>query len=336
MWLSTLGLLVTFGIGILVAPRAAAAPLKKVSTIGVLSVASPPSAPDWQQRSVLLQELRHLGWREGENVTVEFRWASGWVERSADLAAELVGLPVDVIVADNVALICAVQHATTTIPIVMFSVNDPVAEGFIASLARPGGNITGVDASFIAGLGGKQLEVLTEVVPPGTRAALLFDPAPSSSDTRTVAGMLHEVQVAAQALGIPLQVLEVREPDEFASAFDTARREGAGALLVLPSIVFGLHQRRLAALALEHRLPAIFWRRSFPEAGGLLAYGPQNADLRRRVAYYVDRILKGATPADLPVERPTKFELVINLKIAQELGLTIPPTLLFQANEIIR
>src|SRR5262245_21285231 len=181
----TAGLVVILVLGIVWLALAAAPPPKKVPTIGVLMVESPPAAPDWKQRSVFLQELQTLGWREGENLTVEYRWASGMVERSADLAAELVGLPVDVIVVSSAALIRAVQHATTTIPIVMFSVDDPVAEGFIASLARPGGNITGVDASFVEGLGGKLLEVLTEVVPPGSRVAILSNP-----NTRVVAGMV--------------------------------------------------------------------------------------------------------------------------------------------------
>jgi len=329
MRLSTIGLLVTLALGTLWLPLAAAPP-KKVPTIGVLVAASPPSEPDWKQRSVLLQELRHLGWREGENVTIEFRWASGQLDRRGDLAAELVRLNVDVIYADNV-FIRTVQHATTTIPIVMFSINDPVAEGFIASLAQPGGNITGVDASFIIGLGGKLLELLTEVVPPNSRVAILSNP-----DSSTGAGMLQEVKSAAQALGVTLQFLEARESDEFASAFDTARQEGAGALLILPSIVFTLRLKQLTALAMQHRLPAIYAQLPFAQEGGLLAYGPNREALFRRAAYYVDRILRGAKPADLPVERPTKFDLIINLKTAETLGLTIPPTLLIQADEVIR
>jgi ABC-type uncharacterized transport system substrate-binding protein len=327
---NTIGLLAIFALGTLWLPLAAVPP-KKVPTIGVLTIASPASEQDWKQRSEFLQELRHLGWREGENVTVEFRRASGQFDRVGDLAAELVRLNVDVIYVSNTTLIRAVQHATTTIPIVMFSIDDPVEEGFIASLARPGGNITGVDASFIMGLGGKLLELLPEVVSPNSRVAILSNP-----DTRVVAGMLQEVKVAAQALDITLQFLEARKPDEFASAFDTAMREGAGALLILPSVVFTMHLKQLAALAAQHRLPAIHSILPFAQEGGLLAYGPNLAALRRRAAYYVDRILRGAKPADLPVERPMKFELVINLKAAQALGLTIPPTLLFQADEVIR
>jgi putative tryptophan/tyrosine transport system substrate-binding protein len=331
MRLSTIGLLVIFALGTLSLPLAAAVPPKKVPTIGVLTLDSPPSEPDWKQHSVFLQELRHLGWREGENVMVEYRWASGQFDRVGDLTAELVRLNVAVIYVSNTTLIRAVQHATTTIPIVMVSIDDPVEEGFIASLARPGGNITGVDASFIMGLGGKLLESLTEVVPPHSRVAILSNP-----NTRVVADMLQEVKVAAQALGITLQFLEARKPDEFASAFDTARREGAGALLILPSVVFFLHLKQLAALAVQHRLPAIYSRPRFAQEGGLLTYGPSDLALLRRVAYYVDRILRGAKPADLPVERPTKFDLIINLKTAETLDLTIPPALLFQADEVIR
>jgi putative ABC transport system substrate-binding protein len=328
MRLSAIGLLVILALGTWGLPLTAVPP-KKVPTIGVLLLGAPPSAPDWKQHSVLLQELRHLGWRDGENVTVEFRWAFGQFDRGRDLAAELVRLPVDVIYVDNV-FIRTVQHATTTIPIVMFAIDDPVAEGLIASLARPGGNITGVDASFIMGLGGKLLELLTEVVPPSSRVAILSNP-----DTRVVAGMLQEVKGAAQALGITLQFVEARKPDEFASAFDTARREGAGALLILPSVVFSLHLKQLAALAVQHRLPAIYARLPFAQEGGLLAYGPNHPALLRHAAYYIDRILRGAKPADLPVERPTKFDLILNLKTAETLGLTIPPTLLIQADEVI-
>src|SRR5262245_35961581 len=253
MRLSALGLLVMLALGTLCLPLTAV-PSQKVPTIGVLLHASPPSEPDWKQRLAFLQELHRLGWREGENVTVEFRWSSGQFERGGDLAAELVRLNVDVIYVDNM-LIRAVQQATTTIPIVMFAITDPVAAGFIASLAQPGGNITGVDASFILGLGGKLLELLTEVVSPHARVALLSNP-----DAPTVAGMVQEVKDAAQALGTTLMFLEAREPKEFAGAFDTARREGADALLILPSVVFFLQLKQLAALAVHHRLPAVFAR----------------------------------------------------------------------------
>jgi putative ABC transport system substrate-binding protein len=328
----TMGLIVTLTLISLVGPLAAQAPpARNVPRIGVLYADSPPSAPDWKQRSTLLQELRHLGWREGENLSVEFRWASGRYRHGADLVAELVRLPVDVLVVHGEPLIVAAQRATTTIPIVMRSAADPVEMGFIANLARPGGNITGIDNSFVPPLSAKLLELLKEAVPTVNRIAVL------ARQTTPVTGqILEDLKPAAQALGVQLHVLAVSGPHEFERVFATARREGAGALLILPALHFTLHQSELAALAATHRLPAIFWRRSFADAGGLLTYGPKVSDLTRRMAHYVDRILKGAKPADLPVERPTTFELVINLKTAKALGITIPPSLLFQADEVIR
>jgi putative ABC transport system substrate-binding protein len=330
MRLSAIGLLVIFALGTLWLPLAAAPP-KKVPTLGVLLISSPPSEPDWKQHWGFLQELRTLGWREGENINVEYRWASGRSERGADLAADLVGRHVDVIVVNFRSLIRAVHHATTTIPIVMLSADDPVAEEFIASLAQPGGNITGVDMSIIPELSGKLLEFLTGAVPAVRRIAVLVDPRYAGTQQ-----MVAETTRVARAFGVQPHVLEVQDLAEWPRAFDAATQEGAGALLVLPALLFALHQHRLATLAVEHRLPAIAWQRSFAEVGGLLAYGPHTNALWRRAAYYVDRILKGVKPADLPVERPTRFEFVINLKTAKALGLTIPPTLLFQADEVIR
>jgi putative ABC transport system substrate-binding protein len=325
-------LLLTLALGLLAVPLATVAPPpKKVPTLGVLLPRSPPTAPDWKQHWVLLQELRALGRIEGENLHVEYRWASGRLDRGADLAADLVGLNVDVIVVENRALIRAVQQATTTIPIVMLSVDDPVAEGFIASLAQPGGNITGVDSSFVPALGGKLLEILKEAVPAVTRMGVLTRPgAPSSGK------IMEDIQGAARGLGVQLHVLPVSEPHDFEPAFEAASREGAGALLILAAVFFAIRQEQLAALASKYRLPAIFWQGAFARSGGLLAYGPNASEARRRMAYYVDRILKGTKPADLPVERPTNFELVINLKTAEALGLTIPPPLLFQATDVIR
>jgi putative ABC transport system substrate-binding protein len=330
----TIELLVTLALSFLVAtfPAASAPSAKPVPTLGVLMPWAPPSEPDWKQRSGFLQELRDRGWQEGENLTIEYRWASGrQFYQGADLAAELVRLHVHVIVAQGLSLIRAAQQATSTIPIVMISGDDPVEEGFIASLARPGGNITGVDYSFVPELSGKLLELLKEAVPTVTRIAVLVDPL-----VPTTGQMLEDVEVAARALGVQRQVLAVYDPREFEGAFDTATREGAGALLVLPSLLFALNESQLIALVAKHQLPAIFWQPSFVRAGGLMAYGPTGPSPFRRAAYYVDRILKGAKPADLPVERPTSFALAINLKTAQALGLTIPPTLLFQATEVIR
>ena len=327
----TVGLIAILVLGLLGLVLAAASPPKRVPTIGMLLSAPPPSGSEWKQRWEFLQELRTLGWREGENIAIEYRWAAGRSERGAALAAELVGRHVDVIVVTFRPLIQAVQHATTTIPIVMLSVDDPVAEGFIASLAQPGGNITGVDQSVIPELSGKLLELLTGAVPTVRRIAILVDPR--YAGTRQ---MVAETTRVAHAVSVQPHVLEVQNLAELPRAFAAATQEGDGALLILPALLFGLNERRLVSLAWEHRLPAIAWQRSFAEVGGLLAYGPNTAELWRRVAYYVDRILKGAKPADLPVERPSRFEFVINLKAAQALGLTIPPTLLFQADEVIR
>jgi putative ABC transport system substrate-binding protein len=281
---------------------------------------------------VFLQELHRLGWKEGENLTMEYRWIP-WEQlyRGDEFAAELVRLHVDVIVAQGRPLIQAAQHATTTIPIVMISGDDPVAEDFIAGLAHPGGNITGLDSSVGTELSTKRLELLMEAVPAVTQVAVLVNPfVPATGQ------ILEDLAGAARASGVRLHVLAVYQPRELEGAFDAATHEGAGALLVLSAQLFSLYRSRLVALAAQHRLPAIFSGRSFVTAGGLLAYGPKAADLERRVAYYVDRLLKGAKPADLPVERPTTFELVINLKTAQALGLTLPPSLLFQADEVLR
>jgi putative tryptophan/tyrosine transport system substrate-binding protein len=327
-----LGLLVSLTLGILWLPLAADAQrTTNVPTIGVLLPWSPPAVPDWKQHWGFLQELHTLGWREGEPLAVEYRWASGQFDRAVDLIRELVQLKVDVVVVDS--LTWAAQRAATTSPMVLITAGDPAAEGFVAGLARPGGHMTGV-AGMAPALNSKLLELLKEAVPAITRIAVLVDPIAFGRGYT-----LQETRRAAQALDVQLHVLEARHPHAFERAFAAATQAGDGALLILPSVLFGLDRSRLAALAdlaAKHRLPAIYWQRAFAEAGGLLAYGPNIRDLPRRAASYVDRILKGAKPADLPVERPTTFELVINLKTAQALGLAVPPSLLFQATEVIR
>jgi ABC-type uncharacterized transport system substrate-binding protein len=241
---------------------------------------------------------------------------------------ELVRLPVDVLVVDGTIAIRPAQHATTTIPIVMVAA-DPVGAGLVASLARPGGNSTGL-SMMIPDLSGKRLELLKKAVPHLSRvAALWHQDAP-------VGPYLQETQAAAQALGLQLQALAVRSPDEFDQAFAEMTRAHADALVLMPSGLFFSHHTQLAALAVQHRLPAMFMEREFVEAGGLMAYGPSLADLSRRAATYVHKILQGAKPADLPVEQPTKFELTINLKTAKALGLTIPSAILFQADEVMK
>jgi putative ABC transport system substrate-binding protein len=302
----------------------------KMPRIGVLALGSPSISPEWKARSPFFQALRTLGWLEGQNIVLEYRWAEGQVSRLSPLAAELVRLPVDVIVVADTPAIRTAQQATTTNPIVMVSVGDPVAMGFVADLARPGGNMTGV-GGMVPELSGKLLELLKEAVPRVTRMAILG----GSADPGT-ARMARETERAAQALGVHTQHLVVWSPDQFEPTFKAAIREGVGALVVLPSVVSASHQREIAALALQNGLPAIFWSERFAEVGGLMAYGPSLPHLWQRAAVHIDKILKGAKPADLPVEQPMKFELVINLKTAQALGLTIPPSLLFQADEVIR
>jgi putative tryptophan/tyrosine transport system substrate-binding protein len=326
----TVGVFITFALAILVAPLATKAqPLPTVHRIGLLRTGTVLAEQPFVES--IRQGLRDLGYVEGQNLVIEPRYAEGSDERLRDLAADLVQLHVEVIVAGGGPAIRAAQHATRTIPIVMALSADPVARGFVASLARPGGNITGV--SWLgAELGGKQLEVLKEAVPQVSRVAVLGNPAsPGYGPGR------DNLTVAAQALGIHLHVVELRRADEVDHAFGVMTRAGAEALLVLaePLLIDGL-RGRIAELAATSRLPAMYGWRMYVEAGGLMSYGPSLPDLRRRAAPYIDRILKGAKPGDLPVEQPTTFELVINLKTAQALGITMPPTLLFQATEVLR
>jgi putative tryptophan/tyrosine transport system substrate-binding protein len=321
----TLGLLITLVLSWFWSLLTAAAPPGKMPRIGVLELGSPPVAPDWKTHPLLFQELRKLGWLEGQNMVVEFRWARGQVSQLSPLAAELVQLPVDVIVVANTPAIEVVTQATTTIPIVMLSVSDPLRWESVARLARPGGNVTGV-GGMVREVREKLLELLKEAVPGVTRVAILTE------DSRGLEAMRR----AARSLGVSMYPLFVGKPDQFEPAFKEAIRAGAGALVVMPSVVFSQHQRHIAALALQHGLPAIYWSQRFAEVGGLMAYGPSLPHLWQRVAAHVDKILKGAKPADLPVEQPMAFAFVINLKTAQALGLTIPPTLLFQATEVIR
>jgi putative ABC transport system substrate-binding protein len=330
MWYSAIGFVVTLTLSLLVVPRTAEAQqATKVHRIGRLSSGS-PTEPN-PALEAFRQGLRELGYSEGQNIVIECRYAEGRDDRLADLAAELVRLKMDVIVAGGSPAIRAAQHATHTIPIVMAAPPDAVAEGFVASLARPGGNITGL--SWLgAELPGKRLELLKETVPQLSRLAVLANPANPAHEP-----LMHNVTGAARALGLQLQVIELRRPEELDTAFAAMAREGADALLVLeePLLLTGLG-RQIADLAATHRLPAMYnWKMSV-DAGGLMSYGPSLPDIHRHAAVYVDKMLKGAKPADLPVEQPTKFELVINLKAAKALGLTIPPSILFQADEVIQ
>jgi putative ABC transport system substrate-binding protein len=277
------------------------------------------------------QGLRELGWVEGQNIVIDYRYAEGRFDRLPDLAAELVRLKVDIIVAVPTPAAVAAKKATETIPIVAISVGDPVGLGLIASLARPGGNLTGLSYSVGLEIAGKGLELLKETVPKVRRVAILSNPG---NPFQPLA--ITEVNVAARSLGVQLQLLEARGPNELDGAFAAMATERVGALLVVADSLFLLQRTRLADLAARSRLPAAYGLREIVEAGGLMSYGPSVRDLYRRGATFVDKILKGAKPGDLPVEQPTKFELVINLKTAKALGLTIPPSLLGRADEVIQ
>jgi putative ABC transport system substrate-binding protein len=321
MRLRASGLILTLALGVLVAPFAAAQ-TRKVARIGLLDY-----TPSWEP---FLQGLRELGYRAGENLQLEYRPTEGRRERLPALAAELVRLPVDVLVTAGAVATRAAQEATTTIPIVMMAVGDPVRTGIVASLAQPGGNVTG---STILGaeLSAKRLQLLHEALPTLARVAFLWNPA-------NVANRLHFEDIAqgAKALGVTLHSVEVSTPDEFDRAFAGLSEERPDALIMTADPLHQLHVGRIIAFAVQHQLPALYQLRENVEAGGLMSYGASQPELFRRGALYVDKILKGAKPADLPVEQPMKFELVINLKTAEALGLTIPPTVLFQADEVIR
>jgi putative ABC transport system substrate-binding protein len=303
----------------------------KVARIGYLAT---NLAANPHLREAFLQGLRDLAYVGGRNVVIEYRDAEGKVERLPALAAELVALKVDVIVAGGSTLVTRVaMQATKTIPIVFTSVGDPVESGLVTSLARPGGNVTGL-SSLGPELVGKRLELLKQAVPGVDRVAVLW--LPGALGERTDKDMLTGADVAARALGVRLQFVEARGADEFARAFSDMSSARAGALTVLPSNRFLREHRRLVDLTAENRLPAVYTSREFVDAGGLMSYGANFADLHRRAATYVDKILKGTKPGDLPVEQATKFELVINLKTAKTLGLTIPQSVLGRADEVIQ
>ncbi len=276
------------------------------------------------------QGLRELGYVEGKNIVIEWRSAEGKLDRLPALAAELVRLKVDVIVTAGPVLTRAAKEATSTVPIVMTLDPDPVGSGFVASLARPGGNITGLSI-LSPELSGKQLELLKETVTKLSRVAVL-----GNSTSPGNAQVLREMELAAGALGVKLQYLDVLSPKDIETAFRAASKGRAEAVLVLPSPVLPSQRTQIVDLAVKSRLPAIYWRSDFVEAGGLMSYGANQNDLDRRAATYVDKILKGRTPADLPVEQPMKFELIINLKAAKQIGLTIPPNVLVRADKVIR
>jgi len=299
----------------------------KVPRIGFLYYGSPGPSPELD---AFREGLRELGCIEGQNIAIEVRFASGRVERLPELAAELVRLKVDVIVTPGTPPSLAAKQATSTIPIVFAGVADAVGAGLIASFARPGGNITGL-TGISAELGGKRLELLKQVAPKASRVAVLYNPADRSNVL-----VLKEMQVSAPALRLTLQPLGVRGPGEFEAAFVAMSRKRAHALFVAAGVLTTEHRKAIVDLAAKSRIPAMWGERQFVDVGGLMSYAVNFSDQVRRAATYVDKILKGAKPADLPVEQPTKFELVINMKTAKALGLTIPQSLLLRADEVIQ
>lgn len=309
-----------------VGSSAAVAQAAKLPRIGFVGNASPAAGS--AQLDSFRHGLRELGWIEGKTVTIEYRWAEGNPEKLPGLVAELVRAKVDVIVLSGPRAIAAAQKATSTIPIVFVLLIDPVSMGFVRSLARPGGNMTGLASQFEE-LITKQLQLLKEAIPSLSRVAFLRHVDASQS-------ILAAAQSAAQSLGLAVQTITVSGESDFENAFKTARSEGAGAVHVLPSPYLGARRQRLIELAARYRLPAFYELRIYVLDGGLMSYGPSLDDLYGRSASYVDRILKGAKPGDLAVERPARFELVINNRTATALGLTIPPSLLRRADEVIQ
>jgi putative ABC transport system substrate-binding protein len=299
---------------------------KKVPRIGFLVSGSPSSTSD--STEAFRQGLRGLGYVEGQNILIEYRYAEGKTDRFADLAGEVVGLKLDVIVSASGAGTLATKTATKTIPIVFTSVGDPVADGLVASLAHPGGNVTGL-TNLSLDLGGKRLELLKESFPKITRLAYLWNPDRPATE-------LKDMQTAAQAMAVQLQSLEVRNAADFDRAFEAALKARTHALLTWTNPLIAAHRNQIIEFVTKNRLPAIFPSKAFVDVGGLMSYGPDSLATYRRAATYVDKILKGAKPADIPVEQPTKFEFVINLKAAKQIGLTIPPNVLARADKVIR
>jgi len=315
--------------GLLAAPLAAEAQQRpKTARIGFLSLSSGPT-PTMD----ISPGLRELGWIEGQNIAVEYRWAAGREDQLPTLAAELVRLKVDVIVTSSGLAAQAAKRATATIPIVATFVADPVGAGLVASLARPGGNITGL-TTLAAGLSAKRLELLKAVVSGSTRIAVLWQRGALGGE-RAERDMVEETQVAGRTLGLQLRFVEARRPDDVEQAFSAMTEARVGGLLVLPGPMLFEARRSIVAHAAKSRLPVVYPWREAASVGGLMSYSTNFPDMYRRAATYVDKILKGAKPADLPFEQPTKFELVINLKTAKALGLSIPPSLLARADQVI-
>jgi putative tryptophan/tyrosine transport system substrate-binding protein len=323
-------LLTSLAGGLLTAPRASEAQQPaKIARLGILGAGSAAGV----RLEAFIQGLLDLGYVEGRNLVIEYRNHEGKEERLPALAAELVALKVDVILAVSTLPALAAMKVTRTLPIVFAAAAEPVTSGLVTSLARPGGNVTGMSA-VAPELVGKCLELLKQTVPGVTRGVILWQPG--APDERTDKDMLKEAEVASRTLGVRLQAVKARRPEDFERAFSDVTKARAGALIVLTSVMFINERRRLVDLAAKNRLPTVYPQRDFVDVGGLMSYGPNGPDLFRRAATLVDKILKGAKPADLPVEQPTKFELVINLKTAKALGLTIPQSILVRADDVIQ
>ena len=307
---------------------AEAQPAKKVFRIGLLSGNRPSPMPS--NIEAFRQGLRELGYVEGQNISVEYRFAEGKEERYAILAAELVNLGVDVIVTFGTQATVAAKQATSTIPILVGNAGDLVGEGLVASLARPGGNITGF-TSVDPDLSAKRLQLLRETLPKVSRVAVLYHGGPGGDQDE-----LREIQTAAKTLGVQIQPLQVLEPDQFQRSYTAMTKERAQALIVFVGSFTAFHRKELLELAAKIRIPTMCGNPEWSEAGGLISYGNDRRDQFRRVATYVDKILKGTKPADLPVQQPMKYELVINVKTAKEIGVTIPPNVLARADKVIR
>jgi putative ABC transport system substrate-binding protein len=302
---------------------------RKMPHIGFIGASSPSTAGHWLE--AFRQGLRDLGYIEGKNVAIEVRWAEGSAERFPQIITELTQLKVDVMVVSAAAGALAAKNARITTPVVFTAVTDPLGYGIIDSLARPGGNITGTALAVGEGFSGKWIELLKETVPQVARMAILRNPTHPVAET-----FLREAQAAGQALGVRLDLFDVKDPPQLDGALSKIEKEHAGALIVTPDPLFGAQRSRIVEFVTRRRLPSMFFYKEFVDAGGLMAYGPSFLDSYRRAASYVDKILKGAKPADLPVEQPTKFELVINLKAAKQIGLTIPATVLARADRVIK
>jgi putative ABC transport system substrate-binding protein len=316
---------------LLAAPLAAEAQqAAKVFRIGYLSAPTRESVEGILE--AFLRALRELGWIDGQNVVIEYRWAEGDLARLPGLAEDLVRRNVDVIVTPAASAALAAKQATSTIPIVMIFPNDPIAQGLVSNLRRPGGNVTGTTNIPISEMLGKRLQILKEAVPNVTRVAIVYDP----TDQLGLSPPMKGLEAAAQSLRVQLQYVEARGPEDFDAAFAAMVRQRADALLVAGGTTFLINRTRFNELALRRRLPTMFSVREGVEAGGFIAYGLNMTDFVGRAAAYVDKILKGAKPADLPIEQPSKFELIINLKTAKALGLTIPQSLVLRADEVIQ